>query len=158
MRTGGRPLTLAGLAQDGGGEGDLLAHAEGGLDQVQFDADLDAASAPDPFARSAPTGLTAAEEGVHDVVEGEAARAAEAAGPSPAARSEGVLTHVEHPTLVLVGEDLVGLGHLLEALLGRRVRVDVRVQLAREPPVRLLDLVLGRVATHPENLVIVSGH
>ena len=49
-----------------------------------------------------------------------------------------------------VGEDLVGLGGLLELLLGLRVvRVDVGVQLAREPAEGLLDLLLVGVARTP---------
>src|SRR5699024_978969 len=90
--------------------------------------------------------------------ERETAGASEAPGTATAGGREGILTHVEHPTLALVGEDLVGLGHFLEALLRGRVRVDVWVQLSGEPSVRLLDLVLGRVSTHTESLVIISGH
>src|SRR5699024_6849137 len=156
VRARGRALALTGLAQDRGGEGDLLADPERGLHQVQLDTDLDAATTPHALAGSTPTGLTTAEERVHDVVERKAPGAAETAGT--AARGERILPHVEHPTLALVGEDLVGLSHFFEALLGSRVRVDVRLQLARKPPVRLLDLVLGCVATRPGHLVIVSGH
>ena len=54
---------------------------------------------------------------------------------------EGVGPQVVHLTLFGVGEDLVGLGDLLELLLRLRVGVDVRVQLAGEPPVGLLDLI-----------------
>src|SRR6185437_12634817 len=57
-----------------------------------------------------------------------------------------------------VGEDLVGLGGLLELLLGLRVvRVDVGVQLAREPAKRLLDVLLAGVATDAEHHVRVAG-
>ena len=56
-----------------------------------------------------------------------------------------------------VGEHLVGLGELLEALLGRRVvRVGVRVQLAREAAEGLLDLGLARAALDAEHLVVVA--
>ena len=49
------------------------------------------------------------------------------------------------PALLVVGEHPVGLGHRLEPGLGRGVaRVGVRVQLAGELAVRLLDLVRGR--------------
>lgn len=45
--------------------------------------------------------------------------------------------------LLLVGEDLVGLGDLLELLLGARALVLVRVELERHFAVRLLDVVLA---------------
>ena len=58
-----------------------------------------------------------------------------------------------------VGEDLVGLGGLLELLLGLGVvGVDVGVQLARELAEGLLDLLLGGVALDAEHLVGVAGH
>jgi hypothetical protein len=56
-----------------------------------------------------------------------------------------------------VGEDLVGLGRLLELLLGVGVvLVDVRVQLPGQPAERLLDLLLVGVAGDAEDLVGVS--
>src|SRR5437879_8125187 len=63
--------------------------------------------------------------------------------------------------LLVVGQDLVRLGDLLELLLGglRVVLVQVRMVLLREPPVRSLDLVLGRPARDAEPLVVVIvGH
>src|SRR5205807_3582940 len=58
-----------------------------------------------------------------------------------------------------VGQDAVGLGDLLELLLGRGVLlVGVRVVLARQPAVGLLDLVLGGGALHAKDLVVVVGH
>ena len=58
-----------------------------------------------------------------------------------------------------VGEDLVGLGGLLELLLGLGiVAVDVRVELAREPPERPLDLGVAGVARDAEHLVRVAPH
>jgi len=57
------------------------------------------------------------------------------------------------------GEDLEGGAHLLELLLGGLVAgVHVRVVLARELPVRLLDLVLARAAGDAEQLVEVLSH
>ena len=63
--------------------------------------------------------------------------------------------------LVGVGEDLVGLGALFEALLGRLVaRIAVRVKLHRGAPVRLLDLLGVRAARHRKNgvIIFVAGH
>ncbi len=56
-----------------------------------------------------------------------------------------------------VGEDLVGLGGLLELLLGLGVLgVDVRVQLARERAEGLLDLRVVGVARDAEHVVGVA--
>src|SRR5204862_4534362 len=57
--------------------------------------------------------------------------------------------------LFLVAQRLVGFRHLLEFLLGVRLLGDVRVVLARELAICLLDLVLARRALDAEDLVIV---
>ena len=58
-----------------------------------------------------------------------------------------------------VGEDLVGLGRLLELLLGLGVVVvDVGVQFAGEAAEGLLDLGLAGVAADAEHLVVVAWH
>ena len=65
---------------------------------------------------------------------------------------------VEGRAALGVGEDLVGLGRLLELLLGVGVvAVDVGVQLARQAPEGLLDLGLVGLAADAEDLVGVSG-
>ena len=56
---------------------------------------------------------------------------------------------------VVVGEHLVGLGDLAEALLGVRRLGDVRMQLPRQPAEGLLDLAIGCVAADAEQLVVV---
>jgi hypothetical protein len=77
-----------------------------------------------------------------------------------AARAEPLVAErVVGPPAVSVGEDLVGLGGLLELLLGGGVgRVDVRVQLAGEAPERPLDLGLLGGAIDAEALVRVAWH
>ena len=58
-----------------------------------------------------------------------------------------------------VREHVVRALHLLEALLGAVVAgVAIRVVLARELAVRLLDVVVGRVLRHAEHLVRVTRH
>ena len=57
-----------------------------------------------------------------------------------------------------VGQHLVGVRDLLEPLLGRRVGIDVRVQLAGQLAVGLLDRVAVGVTVHPEGLVQVGCH
>src|SRR5262249_11269718 len=70
-----------------------------------------------------------------------------------------VAVAVERRTPVGVGQDLVGLGRLLElALRIGIVGVDVRMQLAGELSKCLLDLLLGSVARDAEHLVWVTGH
>src|SRR5207247_4316028 len=90
-----------------------------------------------------------ASEEVGDVAEVEVEPAGPAAAPTgksartPVGRAEGVVLLA----LLGVGEDVVGALDLLEALLRLRVaRVLVRVVLADELAVRLLDLVLRRAA------------
>jgi hypothetical protein len=60
--------------------------------------------------------------------------------------------------LLGIGEDIVRLRDLLEALLRLLVApVAVRVVLAREPPVGLLDLLVGGVLAYAEDLVVVGS-
>ena len=58
--------------------------------------------------------------------------------------------------LLGIAEDVVGLGDLLEALLGAGLLVRVRVVLAGELAVRLLDVLLGGLLVDPEDLVVVA--
>src|SRR4029079_1095380 len=59
--------------------------------------------------------------------------------------------------LALVGvlQDLVGLGDLLEAVLGPRLFRDVGMELTRQLAVGALDLLLGRRPLDAERLVVV---
>ena len=76
-------------------------------------------------------------------------------GPEAAVAEEGARL-VVLLALLGVAEDVVGLGDLLEALLGLGVAlVGVRVELAGELPVRLLDLGVGGVLGDAEDLVVV---
>jgi hypothetical protein len=76
------------------------------------------------------------------------------------AQLRGVLAElVVHLSLLGIGQDLERGAHLLELLLGGLVAgVHVRVVLARQLPVRLLDLVLARAARDAEQLVKVLSH
>ena len=79
-------------------------------------------------------------------------------GRVPAAPQSLVAIPVVCGSALGIGEHLVGLGGLLEALFGRRVvSVDVGVQLAREPTERALDLGLAGVARDAQDLVVVAG-
>ena len=84
-----------------------------------------------------------------------ARRAAAAAAAEAGEAAAGVVL----TALLGVGERVVGLLDLLEALLGRVVaRVRVGMVLAREPAVGLLDLLLGGPAPDSERLVVVVRH
>ena len=83
-----------------------------------------------------------AEEHVEDVLDRPGAEGV-AAGPD--VRTETVVVRAA----LGVREDLVGLGDLFEAGLGRGVVVGVGVVLARESPVGALQLLLGAVVTRP---------
>ena len=98
-----------------------------------------------PAARAA-----AAEERREDVLEAaEALASAEGAGLRP----EVVLL-----ALLRIGQHVVRVRHRLEALGGLRARIHIRVELAREAAVRLLDLIGGGVALDAEDFVMVCCH
>src|SRR5204862_296502 len=126
-------------------------------------ADRRGAHAPDHLEvarRPAAGAAGAAEEVGQDVAEAAGERsgveAAEAARPT--GRRERPRPAVVLLALLGVGEDVVGLGDLLEALLGPLVaRVAVGVVLARELAVGLLDLIRRRVLRHTERLVVVGA-
>src|SRR5581483_5061138 len=100
------------------------------------------------------TALAAAPEEVGQV-EGDAAAVA-TARHAEAAGAEQRPCLVVLPALGLVGQHVVGLGDLLELLLGRGVAlVRVRVMLARELAIGLFDLGLARVLRDTEGLVVV---
>ena len=108
------------------------------------DADVAAAAAPAAVAREE----VVAEEGGEDVAqvrEGEVARRV-AAAPQP-----GVAVLVVAASPLGVGEHLVRLGDGAEALLRVRVRVHVRMELARELAEGLLDLGVGRRRSTPSS-------
>ena len=151
-------VAVTGRAHDRGVDLELLGGAEGRLGELDVEADQGVLAATDALARAtslaAGAGGAAAEERVHDVGEGEALALAEAG----LAAAERVAATVVRRTLRRVGEDLVGARDLLELLLRRRVRIDVRVQLAGQASVGLLDGGGVGVAGDSEQLVEVSAH
>ena len=145
-RPGAAAGAAARAAHDRRVDRQLAPRPEGRLGEV----DVEAHEGVLPPARSrhgAPLRLPAAEERLEDVLEPEAATLT-------AVRRRGVGAHVVRLTLVGVAEDLVGACDVLEPVLGVRPG-DVRVQLAGELAVGLLDLVLARVTRDAENLVVV---
>jgi hypothetical protein len=103
----------------------------------------------------------AVEDPTEDVAEVEAAEASRAGAErrlSPLAEAGEDAALVVLLALLGIAEDVVGGGYLLELLLRRGVaRVAVRVVLTDQTAVGLLDLVLGRLAIDPEDLVGVGG-
>ena len=138
---------LAGLARDGGVDLDVAVHAED--DVAEFEGDLHEGVLPafPTRARTPRAGSAAAEEGLEDV--------SEAAEPGTA-ESAAVAANVVAGPLIGVAQHVVRVGDELEAL-GRVVsRIHIRVQLAGQAPVRLLDLIRTGVARDAEDLVVVS--
>src|SRR5690606_16403627 len=121
---GGAAGGLAGGAGHGGAHLDGVTGAEHrGLEgQVDDDLEVGAAGLARGSAGPAAEGAAAAEEHVEDVVDAPGAEP----GAHRAVHAVGAEAVVAGP-LLRVGEDLVGGGHLLEALGGLRVRVGVRV-------------------------------
>ena len=144
----------AGAAAGGAGhrgvDGEVLLRTEHGVAEVDVEPHQGVLAAGGARARAAPGGAgLAAEEGVHDVAEREAL--AEAGG----ARAVGVGAVVVGLLLVRVGQHVVGLGELLELLLGLRARVDVGVVAPGGLAVGALDVLRGGVAGDPEVGVVV---
>src|SRR5204862_49865 len=94
----------------------------------------------------------AAEEHVEEI--------AESATEGIAAGRDSVRTiRVVAPTLLWVTEGLVGQAHLLEPRFGGGItRVGIRVQLTSPFAVSPFELLLGRVARHTEQCVVVLSH
>jgi hypothetical protein len=88
------------------------------------------------------------EEDVEDVL-----KVGERLPGGSAGRAERVVARA----LLGIRQDLVRAADLLEPLLGRGVTVHVGMVLAGEPAVRLLDVVLRRVAPDAEDLVEVAS-
>jgi hypothetical protein len=118
--------------------------------------DVPAALGPTAAAAEDRAQVTATEERFEDVPD--VAKGPEARLVAAGAQALVAVAVVDRAPLA-VAQHLVGLGDLLELLLGGRiVPVDVGMQLAREAAERLLDLVFGRLAADPEDLVVVARH
>ena len=153
---------VAGLAAHRAGNADrrLLA-GEGVLQRyLHVVAEIGAAPGLPPAAPPRPAAHELAEQVVEHV--GEAGAEVEAGGAGAAARAieGGVTEAVVGRALLLVGEHVVGLGNLLELLLGDLViRIAVRMVLHRELAIGLLEVVLAGIAGGAEKVVVVGpGH
>ena len=67
----------------------------------------------------------------------------------------GIAAQVVDLTLLSIGQDFVGGRDFLELLLRRRIRIDVRVQLARKLAVCLLDFVGAGITCDAKQAVVV---
>ncbi|OEI70024.1 hypothetical protein Cus16_0645 [Curtobacterium sp. ER1/6] len=148
-RAGRAARAVAGLAQHGRVDLDVLVGAEDDLVEVDLDPEQGVLSALGAAPRAVPpaAATAAAEEGVEDV--------AEPAGRAAAEGAVGLRAGVVAPPLLGVAQHVVRVRHVLEALGGVRARVDVRVQLARQPSVGLLDVGIGGVRLDAEDVVVV---
>src|SRR6516165_11058394 len=133
-------------------EGDLLAHAAQGVDQLDVDFHRDIAPRRRAGARA--ERAAAPEEGIEQVPD--RSERVEVRRPAPGGEPLVAIAVVGGPPLG-VGEDLVRLRRLLEFLLGVGVvRVHVRVQLACQLAEGLLDLLLGGIAPDAKHLVGIA--
>ena len=155
-RSGRRPCAVTGVT------GELELHGHGRLHAPQRVLEREAhlhldVVPPLSALRLLLLRAAAVEQPAEDVAEVEVAeveRRAARRGP-PVRRPELVVLLA----LLRVGEHVVRRLHLLEPRLGRRVtRVLVRVHLAHELAVRLLQLILRRVLRHAERLVQALRH
>src|SRR6266571_1212755 len=122
MRTGGCSLTGTGRADHRGVDYKFTRCAEGALSEIELYPQRRVPAPARPAARSPGSGART-EESVHDVAEREAC--GKPAGTGAAGR-ERVGAEIIHLALVRVGEHLIGLGDLFEALLRMRIGIDIR--------------------------------
>ena len=159
-RPGARPV--AGGTGSGHRHGDRDLRALHRLVERDVDLGLQVTATLGPVRPAATRGSTGPEQVGQDVADPPEPAAARA-GPEGARieAAEDPAAGVVSLALLRVGQDVVGLLDLLEALLGRLVTgVAVGVVLARELPVGLLDLVRRGLLVDPEDLVRVldRGH
>ncbi len=128
-----------------------------GLREGDLDPDGQVGAARRPLCPRAAAEQPLAEEGREDV--GEVAEI-EVGRMEATSTQPGVPVAVVGPPPLWIGEDLVCLGDLAEALVRVGLVRDVRVQLARELAERPLDLRLARVSPDAEQLVVIAvrGH
>ena len=158
VRAGRGAAAAAHLALDRHARFDRLAGAEHDLVQRQLDRELRVRAAPGAALATAPeaTERVAAEERVEQVVEPEVARGS-GTGTGARAAVAVVAEHVVAAPAFGVAQRLVRALDLLETLRRRRiVRVGVRVVLARERAVRLLQLFVGALPGAPEHFVVIK--
>ena len=140
---------------------DLGGHAAHGVleAELQVVAEIVAAlCAGAAAAAGAAEQIAKAEEVAQDIAEVGKSVGVETGGSR--AGHAGVPVVVVGGALLRIAEHAVGLGRLLEPLLGLLVvRVAVRVKLERHLPVGALQLLLGDVAADSQNLVVIAlGH
>ena len=142
------------------GDADRRGHGDAGegLGERDLGADGDVATAARAAAARGLTEERLAEEGTEDVREVPEVEVRR----REAASAQALVTEpvVGRPA-VGIGEHLVGLGRLAEALLRVGRGRDIGMDLARELPEGALDVGVARVAPDPENLVVVPlcrGH
>src|SRR2546425_5737975 len=147
---------LAPRASLQGGHLHLVLAAERRLleGKPQLDQEVLAAANPRPPPGAGPPPAHAAEEHVEDVTE--IAEAEQVSVHPRALRSE----HVVLAPLGRIRQRLVRGRDLLEPSFGSGIAVDVRMELAGQPPVRPLDVVVAGVPGDPEDPVQIrqAGH
>ena len=156
---GGRARAVAHVAQHGGFHGDLAVDARVDLLQRGLQVHQRIVAAAHAGLARATCAAATAEECVEDVAQAAAGEASESTGSRLAeALLLRVATSVHDLALLRVRQYLLGQGGLAELLRSLLGGVDVRVVLARQAAVRLLNFGVRSVAIHTEDSVIVSSH
>ena len=138
---------VAGLAGIEGREAKLLLGAVDGLVEGELQVIAQVGSGRPASASSTAAGSLSPEEGIEDVAEAlEAAEGPVALGSGSGAADAGPTEDVVLLATLRVGEDLIGLVHLLEASVRVRVGIDVRVPLLGELAEGALDLFVAGAA------------
>src|SRR5688572_6279626 len=165
LRAGLRTGAMARRALLERGDADLCLGAARRLLEREVEVVAQVRAAKHPVAAAA---ASLAEDLAEDVAE-RVGESTEALGsrPAPAGAEAGRRVHAGVPELIVgrallrIRKNLVGFLRFLEFLLGALVvRIAIRMVLHRELPVDLLQVLVGRIATQPQDRVVVAlvGH
>jgi hypothetical protein len=139
-------------------EGDLALEPEDRLLELEGEVDPQVGAPLDPLTLAGAGG--GPEERLEQVLDTDPAAPPEGAAADPAVDAE-VAEAVVGRTLLAVGQDLVGLLDLLEAVGRAGLGVPIRVVLQHQPPVRLADVVLAGAPADAQDFVVIAfrrGH
>jgi hypothetical protein len=148
--TGAAAGAVAGLAPGRGRNRQFLGPPEHRGAQVDLQVDQGVLTALRARDRATAGSCSPTEEGLEDIAEAPEAGAAETTGRLAVLATAVIVV----AALDRIGEHLIGHGDLFELLFVSGV--DVRVELARQLPVGLLDLLGRRVARHAQGLIVIA--
>lgn len=128
----------------------VVVKTEHGLSSAEIEKRLERAGVAEELGESGP--------GVSVELVGEVGVASDARSAGDSALQTFFAVHVVDLALLLVGQYLVGLRNLLEALLGPGGFILVRMVLQGQLTVRFLDVIVGCTLADPQNFVVIFAH